>query len=128
MGHQQPPPGERFWTPDNPDGSGWAAVDWASVVRGSRYHYRHGAPLPEARAALPPYYRVVTRLESAELDPHENSYFVPGNRLADFLAEVALAGGAEVIWHVEPCSNPPPESRVTPTRGVAGEDRDASDH
>jgi hypothetical protein len=32
--------------------------------------------------------------------------------LADFLGEMALAGGAEVIWHVEPCPEPPPESRV----------------
>ena len=110
---QPPPPGERFWVPDHPDGSGWAEIDWTSAVRGSRYHYRHGAPLPEARAALPPYYRVVTRLESGELDPHENSYFVPGDRLADFLAEVSLAGGAEAIWHIEPCPDPPPESRVT---------------
>ncbi|MCD6056794.1 MAG: hypothetical protein K0Q89_324, partial [Thermomicrobiales bacterium] len=33
--------GERFWIPDNPDGSGWAEVDWVSASRGSRYHYRH---------------------------------------------------------------------------------------
>ena len=104
--------GERLWVPDNPDGSGWAEVDWASAVRGSRYHYRHGAPLAEARAALPPFYRVVTRLESAALAPHENSYYVPRERLADFLAELALAGGAEVVWHVEPCREPPLESRV----------------
>ena len=32
--------------------------------------------------------------------------------LADFLAEVSLAGGAEVIWHVEPCPEPPAEARV----------------
>jgi hypothetical protein len=100
------------WIPDNPDGSGWADVDWTSAIRGSRYHYRHGAPLVEARAALPPFYRVVTRLESATLEPHENSYYVPNDRLADFLAELALAGGAEIIWHVEPCHDPPPESRV----------------
>ena len=108
--------GGRLWVPDNPDGSGWAAVDWVSAARGSRYHYRHGVPLPEARAALPPFYRVVTRLESDELAPHENSYFVPRDRLADFLAEVSLAGGVETIWHVEPCAAPPAESGL----GVEG--------
>ena len=106
------PAERRLWVPDNPDGSGWAEVDWASAVRGSRYHYRHGEPLPEARALLPCFYRVVTRLESDDLEPHENSYFVPQTRLADFLAEIALAGGAETIWHVEPCPEPPPERRV----------------
>ena len=100
------------WVPDNPDGSGWADIDWVSAVRGSRYYYRHGAPLAEVRAAQPPFYRIVTRLESATLAPHENSYYVPNDRLADFLAEVVLAGGAEVIWHVEPCVAPPVESRV----------------
>jgi hypothetical protein len=34
---------------------------------------------------------------------------VARDRLADFLAEVSLAAGAEVIWHVEPCPRPPPE-------------------
>jgi hypothetical protein len=102
----------RRWVPDNPDGSGWADVDWVSAVRGSRYHYRHGEPYAEALAALPPFYRVVTRLESADLIPHENSYYVPRERLADFLAELALAGGAEVVWHVEACAEPPAESRV----------------
>ncbi len=102
----------RLWVPDNPDGSGWADVDWASTVQGSRYHYQHGLPLAEARAALPPFYKVVTRLESAALEPHENDYYVPSDRLADFLAELALAGGAEAVWHVEPCETPPPESRV----------------
>jgi hypothetical protein len=111
-GGQRQAESDRFWVPSNPDGSGWADVDWASAVRGSRYHYRHAEPLPEARALLPPFYRVVTRLESSELIPHENSYYVPSERLADFLVELALAGGAEVIWHVEPCSSPPPESRV----------------
>jgi len=106
------PSPDRLWVPDNPDGSGWAEVDWASAARGSRYHYRHGAPLAEARAARPAFYRVVTRLESAALAPHENSYFVPADRLADFLAELVLAGGAEVIWHVEACPEPPVESRV----------------
>ena len=103
---------KRLWVPDNPDGSGWADVDWVSAVRGSRYHYRHGEPRAEALAALPPFYRVVTRLESPDLIPHENSYYVPRERLADFLAELAFAGGAEVVWHVEPCDEPPPESRV----------------
>ena len=102
----------RLWVPDHPDGSGWATVDWASAVRGSRYHYRHAEPLPAARAALPPFYRVVTRLESAALRPHENSYYVPNDLLADFLAELALAGGAETVWHVEPCPDPPAESLV----------------
>ena len=102
----------RLWVPDHPDGSGWADVDWVSAVRGSRYHYRHGEPYPEALAALPPFYRVITRLESAELIPHENSYYVPRQRLADFLAELAMAGGAEVVWHVEGCAEPPAESRV----------------
>ncbi len=102
----------RLWVPDNPDGSGWAEVDWVSAVRGSRYHYRHGEPLALARAARSPFYRVVTRLESDELEPHENSYYVPGDRLADFLAEMVLAGGTETVWHVEPCALPPPESRV----------------
>lgn len=102
----------RLWVPDNPDGSGWADVDWASAVQGSRYHYQHGLSLPEARAARPSYYKVVTRLESAALEPHENDYYVPNDRLADFLAELTLAGGAEVIWHIEPCETAPPESRV----------------
>ncbi|HEU5434276.1 MAG TPA: hypothetical protein VFU81_21570 [Thermomicrobiales bacterium] len=103
--------GER-WVPDNPDGSGWAAVDWMTAIRGSRYHYRHGESLAEARALRPPFYRVVTRLESAALEPHENSYYVPAGVLADFLAEVVLLGGAETIWHVEPCAAPPAESNV----------------
>ena len=112
MGEEPERTAERRWVPDNPDGSGWAEVDWASAVRGSRYHYRHGAAFAAALAALPPFYRVVTRLESADLTPHENSYFVPRERLADFLAELSLAGGAETIWHVEACPEPPPESRV----------------
>lgn len=101
-----------LWVPDNPDGSGWADVDWVSAVRGSRYHYRHGAPLAEAQARRSPFYRVVTRLESADLAPHENSYYVPANRLADFLGELIWNGGHEVIWHVEPCPEPPAEARV----------------
>jgi len=105
--------GERFWIPDNPDGSGWAEVDWVSASQGSRYHYRHVGPAVEERARLPAYYRVVTRLESEKLHAHENSYYVTRDRLADFLAEVSLAAGAEVIWHVEPCPCPPPESRLS---------------
>ncbi|HEV2108352.1 MAG TPA: hypothetical protein VGR16_08825 [Thermomicrobiales bacterium] len=107
---------DRKWIPDNPDGSGWAPVDWVSAVRGSRYHYRHGAAREIAQAALPPFYRVVTRLESADMEPHENTYFVPSDRLADFLAEIAFAGGAEVLWHVEPEFEPPVESRVQASR------------
>jgi hypothetical protein len=103
-------PSQRFWVPDNPDGSGWADVDWASAARGTRYHYRHVADVETERARLPPFYRVVTRLESAELHPHENSYFVPSERLADFLGELSAIAGAEVIWHVEPCDTPPAES------------------
>lgn len=103
---------ERFWIPDNPDGSGWADVDWASASRGSRYHYRHVGPIDEERAKLPAFYRVVTRLESAELHPHENTYFVVRDRLADFLAELTSTAAAESIWHVEPCPAPPPESRL----------------
>lgn len=101
-----------LWVPDNPDGSGWADVDWGSVIRGTRYHYSHGAPLAEARAEQPGYYLVVTRLESEQLRPHENRYYVPCGLLADFLAELALAGGVEIIWHVEPCQHPPTESKA----------------
>jgi hypothetical protein len=103
---------DRLWTPDDPDGSGWADVDWISAARGSRYHYRHGRPWTEANAARPAWYLVVTRLESATLGPHENSYYVERERLADFLSELSLAGGAEVVWHVEPCSSPPEASRL----------------
>jgi len=103
---------KRLWVPDNPDGSGWADVDWVSAVSGSRYHYRHGLPRAEALAALPRFYRVMTRLESSTVEPHENSYYVPREALADFLAELALAGGAEAIWHIESCAEPPVESRV----------------
>ncbi len=106
---------DRFWTPDNADGSGWADVDWVSAIRGSKYHYQHGAPFDEAMAALPPFYRVVTRLESDILIPHENSYYIPREYLADFLSELALAGGIETIWHVEACPEPPVESQVIGT-------------
>lgn len=102
-----------LWVPDNPDGSGWADVDWTSAARGSRYHYRHAAPRDKAQAERPPFYRVVTRLESAALRPHENTYFVAAESLADFLAELIWQGGTEVVWHVEPCDAPPPEARLT---------------
>lgn len=106
--------GDSLWAPDNPDGSGWAPVDWVSVVRGSRYHYRHAELSEEANRLRPPWYRVVTRLDTPLLHaPHENDYFVPANRLADFLSEITLAGGEEVIWHIEPCAEPPPDSRST---------------
>src|SRR3990170_8945947 len=74
-----------LWIPDNPDGSGWADVDWGSVARGSRYHYRHVGTVAEARAEQPAHYLVVTRLESARIRPHENRYYVPRELLADFL-------------------------------------------
>ena len=107
----------RFWIPDNPDGSGWADVDWVSATRGTRYHYRHVGTVEEERALLPRFYRIVTRLESDVLHAHENSYYVPSERLADFLAEVSIAGGAEIIWHVEGCDEPPAESRVLGVEG-----------
>lgn len=103
-----------LWLPDNPDGSGWADVDWASAARGSRYHYRHGEPLAEARAQRPRFYRIVTRLETERIAPHENTYFVLADDLADFVSELVWNGGAEVIWHIEPCAEPPPEARTTP--------------
>jgi hypothetical protein len=104
---------DRLWVPDNPDGSGWATVDWVSSTSGSRYHYCHGKPHDEAIRDLPPFYRVVTRLDTELLHaPHENSYYVPRSLLADFLAELTLAGGVETIWHIEPCQSPPAESGV----------------
>lgn len=103
-----------LWIPDNPDGSGWAEVDWASAARGSRYHYRHGEPIAEARARRPAFYRIVTRLETERIEPHENTYFVVGASLVDFLAEIVWNGGAEVVWHIEPCDDPPLEARVRP--------------
>lgn len=105
---------DRLWVPDSADGSGWAPVDWTSVASGSRYHYRHGAPLGEAMASRVPFYRVVTRLESETLRPHENSYFVPADVLADFVGELSLAAGAEIIWHIEPVSNLPAECGLMP--------------
>ena len=102
------------WVPDNPDGSGWAEVDWASAVHGSRYHYRHAEPAAEAERLRPRWYRVVTRLDTTQLHaPHENSYYVPAAALADFLAELVLAGSDEAIWHIEPCPVPPPAARLT---------------
>lgn len=103
-----------LWMPDNADGSGWAPVDWVSAARGSRYHYRHGLAWDQANAERPCFYLVETRLESEELAPHQNRYYVRREELTDFLAEVALAGGAEVVWHVEACETPPPESNVCP--------------
>lgn len=104
----------RFWIPDNPDGSGWADVDWVSAVHGSRYHYRHGLPLEQARAQLPPFYMIITRSETKEIPtPHENTYYVPSVQLADFLSELVWSGGAETIWHIEPCDDPPGEAKVT---------------
>jgi hypothetical protein len=103
-----------LWIPDNPDGSGWAEVDWASAARGSRYHYRHAEPDTEARRLRPSFYKVVTRLDTPLLHaPHENSYYVPSDRLADFLAELVLAGGDEMIWHVEPCEAPPAAANLS---------------
>lgn len=105
---------DRFdlWVPDHADGSGWADIDWVSAASGSRYHYRHAEPLAEAIARRHPFYRVVTRLESPEQSPHENTYYVPSLALADFVAELVWQEGAEVIWHIEPCAEPPPEARV----------------
>ncbi len=101
-----------FWIPDNPDGSGWADVDWVSVTRGSRYHYRHGEPIDVARAKRPPFYRIVTRLETERIIAHENIYYVPGSKLADFVGELVWHGGDEVIWHIEPCDKPPGEAQI----------------
>ncbi len=110
-----------LWVPDNPDGSGWADVDWASTVRGSRYHYRHGERLADAMAQRPAFYRIETRLETERIRPHVNTYYVRGDDLADFLAELVWNGGAEVIWHIGPCKSPPPEARVRPAADGPGE-------
>lgn len=103
---------DAHWIPDDPDGSGWADVDWVSVTRGSRYHYQHAPGLDEARTLRPAFYRVVTRLESGDIRPHENTYFARADELAHFLAELVWSGGAEVIWHVEPCEAPPAGASV----------------
>jgi hypothetical protein len=109
-----PPNEPHLWVPDNPDGSGWADVDWTSAIRGSRYHYQHGPEHGVANATRPQWYLVVTRLETPLLHaPHENSYYVDRDHLADFIAELTLAGGDEVIWHIEPCDEPPPEANLT---------------
>ena len=113
MGRNADQPGH--WIPDNPDGSGWAEVDWVSAARGSRYHYRHAEPIAEAQAARPAYYQVVTRLESPEQDPHENTYYVAADGLADLIGELVWHGGAEVIWHIAPCERPPVEALVAVT-------------
>jgi hypothetical protein len=60
---------------------------------------------------------VRTRLESDRIEPHENTYYVPGVALADFLGELVWNGGDEVIWHVEPCSLPPPEATSAQPEG-----------
>lgn len=104
---------DELWIPDNPDGSGWADIDWVSTVAGSRYHYQHGLPLEEAEAARPRFYLIRTRSESEQIPtPHENDYYVPASALADFVAELSWNGGAEVIWHIEPTDEAPEEARV----------------
>lgn len=101
-----------LWIPDNADGSGWADVDWISATRGSRYHYRHGEALEVAKRSLPPLFRVTTRLESEEIRPHINTYFVPSMSLHDFVEELVWNGGAEQVWAIEPVDEAPPEARV----------------
>ncbi len=101
-----------FWIPDNHDGSGWAAVDWESVSQGSRYHYEHGEPLDVAQAKRPRYYKIVTRIETERIAAHENTYFVAGSNLADFVGELVWHGGDEVIWHIEPTDDPPLAAQV----------------
>lgn len=104
---------QSLWIPDNPDGSGWADVDWVSAAQGSKYHYRHAEPLDEADHLRPRFYRIVTRLETEKIViPHENSYYIAAEYLADFIAELVWNGGAETIWHIEPCADPPSDSRV----------------
>ena len=103
------------WIPDNPDGSGWAEVDWVSTIRGTRYHYRHSETRAEAERRRPGWYCVVTRLDTPQLHaPHENRYYVPAAALADFLSELILAGGDEEIWHIEQCPEPPAEAQPQP--------------
>lgn len=104
---------QELWIPDNPDGSGWADIDWVSTVRGSRYHYRHGAPHDDAARTLPSFYKVVTRSETEQIPtPHENTYYVPALSLSDFLSELVWSSGSETIWHIEPCEDPPLDARV----------------
>jgi len=109
-----PDRGDELWVPDNPDGSGWADVDWVSATRGSRYHYRHGEALEVAIRELPPFFKVVTRLESEKIRPHVNTYYVAGPRLHDFVEELVWNGGAERLWFIEPVDEAPPEARVAP--------------
>jgi hypothetical protein len=104
---------DELWVPDNPDGSGWADVDWVSATRGSRYHYRHGGEYAEDVKTLPPLFRVTTRLESERIRPHVNTYYVPGPKLHDFVEELVWNGGAERIWTIEPAPDAPPEARVS---------------
>lgn len=110
-------PQHELWVPDNEDGSGWAEVDWTSVARGRKYFYRHAEPDAEARQLRPPWYRVVTRLDTPLVHaPHENSYYVSADEVADFLAELILAGGNEVLWRIEPIAAPPPEAGAPASR------------
>jgi hypothetical protein len=104
---------DELWVPDNPDGSGWADVDWVSATRGSRYHYRHGADYAEDVKTLPPLFKVTTRLESERIRPHVNTYYVPGPKLHDFVEELVWNGGAERIWAIEPAPKAPSEARVS---------------
>lgn len=105
---------DELWIPDNPDGSGWAIVDWTSVARGRKYFYRHAESDADARRLRPFWYRVVTRIDTPLVHaPHENSYYVTADELSDFLAEVILAGGNEVLWQIEPIEEPPVESGST---------------
>lgn len=103
----------KLWIPDNPDGSGWADIDWVSAINGSRYHYQHGEELEDAQAKLPPFYLVRTRSVSEQIPtPHENTYYIPGVALHDFLEELLWSGGAERLWHIEPVDDAPDEARI----------------
>lgn len=101
-----------LWVPDNADGSGWADVDWVSTTQGSRYHYQHGEEIETARTSLPPLFRVVTRLESETIRPHENTYYVPSAMLHGFVEELVWNGGAERLWSIEPTDDAPPEAKI----------------
>jgi hypothetical protein len=103
---------DELWVPDNPDGSGWADVDWVSATRGSRYHYRHGEAYENDVKSLPPLFKVTTRLESERIRPHVNTYYVLGTRLHDFVEELVWNGGAERLWAIEPALDAPPEAGV----------------